>query len=1017
MNKWLAGLCLLLFPLLAMAADSTSSALSFTPPASDYSVMFLGNLFGIVDGVLHGTGSQIMGAMFTVFNAAVLALGGIVIMYTLIVGTMNTAHEGEMLGKKWSSIWIPVRSTMGLALLIPKASGYCLMQIFVMWVIVQGVGAADKVWAAALDYLNRGGAIIQPNMTPSLSATSDGNALKDTAPIATGAAAMLAGQVCMLGLQKQLESQRTAYLAQAQDNAGPCPSNASSSSAVPTNPDDPIIKFCTTPVPDFIATFDAVGVQSATPAVQASTECGAKPPEQSTYSIEMPHFSSDVASIYSGLNGICGQIAWKSVQPIVAPCTKNPFTGAFIPRSSGDEQQLKAVAEMANISRATAIQQMYIYYSSVAETMVANNPDIAKNSIASTTTTPDYPGLATIAFGVPFLESNTICSTSTEKCTGWGSDQGKSAPLLNGSEFWNGIADYNGVMAPTINLMNQYKNHNSNNENLNFISKANTEGWMTAGSYFFDLINLNQAAMANGKKIDTLTGLEQSSVAPQKMLDLFPSAGSSAACSSSAGYAILCTLFGKDVSKITPVLAMIYNYNGSPLLEFPTIPITQFTLVIPGQAASTVYGFINNAMMIQLPGQPGIAPPQFNLPTLRVTSDMPINMTLPRVNFDRGSVWLIKDLGRTLGNTFYNDGIRVVINAMMYGINIATKAVIEGCVYVPLYIMSGIFTDAVAILTDDPSANPIVVLANMGIKYINDAANLWIQIMLLTIPTLGLFAFVVAMCMPLILGWMGVMVSIGMSTAYYVPLLPYMIFTFGVIAWLMAVIEAMVAAPIVALGITHPEGEGVMGNKGEQALMILMNVFLRPALMIIGYISAIALSYVSVWIINTGFSHVIDFIRGSNSAYTDWAGMYGFFFCILIYTTMYLAVVQQSFNLIYLLPDKVLRWIGGQSESAGAEAAKWAEEPKGQIKDAGEKSAAGGTESGKKVAGALSTAASKAKEGMSSSGGGGTEAEGGNDGPPDGPPGGGGGAGGGGTGGGGAAGATTEAATVVASTG
>ena len=87
----------MLFPMLA-AADSS---LNFTPPSTDYSVIFLGNLFGVVDGVLHGTGSQIMGAMFGVFNAAVLALGGIVVMYTLIVGTMNTAHEGQMLGQKW----------------------------------------------------------------------------------------------------------------------------------------------------------------------------------------------------------------------------------------------------------------------------------------------------------------------------------------------------------------------------------------------------------------------------------------------------------------------------------------------------------------------------------------------------------------------------------------------------------------------------------------------------------------------------------------------------------------------------------------------------------------------------------------------------------------------------------------------------------------------------------------------------------------------------------------------------
>ncbi|WP_051131952.1 DotA/TraY family protein [Legionella tunisiensis] len=209
MNKLLFVLLGWLAPFLTFATSSNptgGSSLSFAPPPSDISVIFLGNIFGIVDGVLHGTGSQIMGAMFGVFNAAVLGIGGVVIMYTLLVSTMNTAHEGQMLGQKWSSIWIPLRSTLGLALLIPKASGYCLMQIFVMWIVVQGVGAADKIWAAALSYLNRGGVIIQAQMSPGVSLGSDSDA------IAQGAAAILNGQVCMLGIQTVLENTRTNLL-------------------------------------------------------------------------------------------------------------------------------------------------------------------------------------------------------------------------------------------------------------------------------------------------------------------------------------------------------------------------------------------------------------------------------------------------------------------------------------------------------------------------------------------------------------------------------------------------------------------------------------------------------------------------------------------------------------------------------------------------------------------------------------------------------------------------------------
>ncbi len=45
-------------------------------------------------------------------------------------------------------------------------------------------------------------------------------------------------------------------------------------------------------------------------------------------------------------------------------------------------------------------------------------------------------------------------------------------------------------------------------------------------------------------------------------------------------------------------------------------------------------------------------------------------------------------------------------------------------------------------------------------------------------------------------------------------------------------------------------------------------------------------------------------------------------------------MVQKSFSLITLLPDKVLRWIGGVQESIGAETAGWTDETKGKIGEA-----------------------------------------------------------------------------------
>lgn len=974
MKKIVLIMLSLLFPALAFASSSTStgSSLSFAPPPSDVSVIFLGNIFGIVDGVLHGTGSQIMGSMFGVFNSAVLALGGIIIMYTLLVSTMNTAHEGQMLGQKWSSIWVPLRSTLGLALLIPKGTGYCLMQIFVMWIVVQGVGAADKVWGAALSYLNRGGVIVQTNMTP-FSLTSNAST-----SVAQGASTILAGQVCMLGLQSVLESYQKQFQTAKQNESGPC---ANSPSGVMQD-------FCNSQVPDFLSTVNAVTVQSTN--TTNTTQ---------NYSVQMPNFASGP---YSFLNGICGTITW-------APF--NPSTISSISTLSQTDIQT------AQLSRATAVQQMYLDLSTVAQIMVNNDPELNQQQNTPPNNTP--PTTATQPFGIPLLNSGTPCTTVSASCTSWGAPTNNSSALFSGSEFLGAIADYNGIMLPTLNLMQQANNATNANNLRSFIQQANSQGWILAGSYFFNLALLNASAINNANLTDSNTGLDGSSFDASLPGSAF---GSNGNLGCSGNYANLCVwLTGgipsqkllKDASdSVANVISLINGSGVVPTLSTPTFNATS-TKAIPPPGANTVFGFVNNSSMVNLPGQPGLTPPQF---AMKFNIDINLGQfQLQSQDFPCGTVKIMFFkfcLGSLLGNVFYNLIIKNLFNFFLSMVAPVINAVIMSFLAAPLLAIAQIFQQGVAII-QQPTVNPVVALANMGVNYINFANDLWVLLIGLSvttvmIPLFGIFIFpLIALAMPLLLSWMGVMVGIGFITAYYIPFLPYMIFTFGSIAWLMAVIEAMVAAPIVALGVTHPEGHEAFG-KGEQAIMIILNVFLRPAMMIIGYIAAIALSYVSVWIINAGFANAAAFIQGTatglqwnysaqnnlqnssswaqdmknagqaagqafqgntassggaagqaaanaaaqaaannfssmSTGYSGWAGIYGFFFAVLIYTTMYLIVVQKAFTLITILPDRVLRWIGGQPESYGGEAAQWGEKAEGKVE-------AGGKETSKAMA-------------------------------------------------------------------
>jgi len=129
----------------------------FTPAANDASLTYLANIFGNVNGVIpSGSTVTLLGTMFKTFNSTVLAVAALIVVYMTVVGVMMTAHEGEFM-KKWNSLWTPIRAVIGIAALIPTSSGFSGLQIIMMWVIVQGIGAADTLWNTVLSFVSTTG--------------------------------------------------------------------------------------------------------------------------------------------------------------------------------------------------------------------------------------------------------------------------------------------------------------------------------------------------------------------------------------------------------------------------------------------------------------------------------------------------------------------------------------------------------------------------------------------------------------------------------------------------------------------------------------------------------------------------------------------------------------------------------------------------------------------------------------------------------------------------------------------
>lgn len=203
------GVCAF-FPMMTYAQDlqpPSNNSVFFTPSSNDQSIIYLGELFGSIPPVLAGTGSGLMGKLFSIFNTTVMTLGILFAGYTTFVGILNTAGEGEMLGKGWSSIWVPIRTIAGIALLIPTASGYCVCQIFMMWLLIQGIGAADTLTSTVVDYLEQGQKVFVKGNTP----TANSN----PGPITTWdntINTVYEGLTCMQSYQKDYPEVNAAYV-------------------------------------------------------------------------------------------------------------------------------------------------------------------------------------------------------------------------------------------------------------------------------------------------------------------------------------------------------------------------------------------------------------------------------------------------------------------------------------------------------------------------------------------------------------------------------------------------------------------------------------------------------------------------------------------------------------------------------------------------------------------------------------------------------------------------------------
>lgn len=152
---------------------------------------------------------------------------------------------------------------------------------------------------------------------------------------------------------------------------------------------------------------------------------------------------------------------------------------------------------------------------------------------------------------------------------------------------------------------------------------------------------------------------------------------------------------------------------------------------------------------------------------------------------------------------------------------------------------------------------------------------------------------------------------IGFTLGIYLPMVPAFYYLFAVVGWMIAVIEAMIAAPIIALGLTYPKGHDLLGNS-EQGIILLLQLFARPVSIVFGLMAGLLLSSILFQLFNY---MMIGFLAGYAGSFSEFGfdqtgTLIGIALIVLSYAYIAIVIVSNSFTLIYRLPDRILRWIG-----------------------------------------------------------------------------------------------------------
>ena len=154
-----------------------------------------------------------------------------------------------------------------------------------------------------------------------------------------------------------------------------------------------------------------------------------------------------------------------------------------------------------------------------------------------------------------------------------------------------------------------------------------------------------------------------------------------------------------------------------------------------------------------------------------------------------------------------------------------------------------------------------------------------------------------------------VMGVLSVVVAVYLPLLPMLAILFYSLYWIMEVVLLAVFAPLWALAVGIPQGEGFIGSHGKEGLSRITDVALRPLLLVGMFVISLGLYFLSAAILVPMTSQVLSSMS-SNPSPGIWISAAGAIGGYLTYTLVLWRVIHFSFEVLHTGPYWAMRVLG-----------------------------------------------------------------------------------------------------------